>query len=179
MGQEKSIDQIKGEKTVDMLMARIVHELNAIDPRFRFYMESRSGVFVANYHRITGRVRETLPTLRQALKVESSRLSAMFNPKWISNPHLPGARSFFDEIKRTHPEDLNELTPMHISPDIYWRRNTLRGSKEDAEEIDESNSLANRLGIPLQNTAFGIWKFSPENLSKLGDYIEKSLECST
>ena len=174
MEKEKSIDQIKGEKTVDVLMARIVHELNAIDPRFRFYMESRSGVFVADYHRITGRVRETLPTLRRALKVESGRLSVMFSPRWISQPYLLGARSFFEEVRRTHPVDLNEMTPMHIAPNIYWRRNSIKGSKEDAEEIDISNSLAIKLGIPLQNTTFGIWKFSPENLKKLGDYIDYS-----
>jgi hypothetical protein len=174
MAQEKDIDRIKGEKTVDMLMARIAHELNAIDPRFRFYMEARSGVFVADYHHITGRVRETLPTLRRAVKVESSRLSVMYGPKWISEPYLAGAHSFFEEVRRTHPVDLNEMKPMHIAPDIYWRRNS--GSREDAEEIDISNSLAIKLGIPLQNTAFGIWEFSQENLKKLGDYIDMSFE---
>lgn len=171
MAQEKDIDRIKGEKTVDMLMARIVHELNAIDPRFRFYLEARSGVFVADYHHITGRVRETLPTLRRAVKVESGRLAVMYEARWIDEPYLAGARSFFEEIRRTHPVDLNEMKPMHIAPDIYWRRNS--GSREDAEEIDISNSLAIKLGIPLQNTPFGIWEFSPENLKKLGDYIDK------
>jgi hypothetical protein len=174
MEQEKDIDRIKGEKTVDMLMARIAHELNAIDPRFRFYMEARSGVFVADYHHITGRVRETLPTLRRAVKVESSRLSVMYKARWIDEPYLVGARSFFEEVRRTHPVDLNEMKPMHIAPDIYWRRNS--GSREDAEEIDASNSLAIKLGIPLQNTPFGIWEFSPENLKKLGDYIDMSFE---
>lgn len=174
MAQEKDIDRIKGEKTVDMLMARIVHELNAIDPRFRFCMEARSGRFVADYHHITGRVRETLPTLRRAVQVESSRLSVMYSPRWISEPYLAGARSFFEEVRRTHPADLNEMKPMHIAPDIYWRRNSIIGSREDAEEIDTSNSLAIKLGIPLQNTAFGIWEFSPENLKKLGDYMDKS-----
>lgn len=169
MAQEKDIDQIKGEKTVDMLMARIVHELNAIDSRFRFYMEARSGRFVADYYRL-----DLIPTLKRAIQVESSRLSVMYRVTWIEKPYLPGAQSFFEEIRRTHPVDLNELTPMHIAPNIYWRRNTLKGSNEEAEEVDVSNSLANRLGIPLQNTAFGIWEFSPENLSKLGDYMDKS-----
>lgn len=176
MEQENDIDRIKGEKTVDMLMARIVHELNEIDPRFRFCMEARSGRFVADYHHITGRVREVLPTLRRAVQVESSRLSVMYSPRWISEPYLSGARSFFEEVRRTHPDDLNELTPMHIAPNIYWRRNSVRVSKEDAEEIDISNSLAIKLGISLQNTAFGIWEFSPENLKKLGDYIDRSFE---
>jgi len=176
MAQEKDIDQIKCEKTVDLLMARIIHELNAIDPRFKFYMEARSGVFVADYHHITGRVRQSLPTLRRTVKVESSRLSVMYSPRWISEPYLAGAHSFFEEVRRTHPVDLNELTPMHIAPNIYWRLNSIKGSQEDAEEIDISNSLAIKLGIPLQNTAFGIWEFSPENLKKLGDYMDMSFE---
>jgi hypothetical protein len=174
MAQENDIDRIKGEKTVDMLMARIVHELNEIDPRFKFYMEARSGVFVADYHHITGRVRETLPTLRRAVKVESSRLSVMYEARWIDEPYLAGARSFFEEVRRTHPVDLNEMKPMHIAPDIYWRRNS--GSREDAEEIDTSNYLAIKLGIPLQNTPFGIWEFSPVNLKKLGDYTDMFFE---
>ena len=164
MEQEKDIDLIKGEKTVDMLMARIVHELNEIDPRFRFYMESRSGMFVANYY-------HKRDVLSRAIKVGSSRLAVMYSSRWISEPYLAGARSFFEEVRRTHPVDLNELTPMHIAPNLYWRQNS---SQEDAEEIEISNSLAIKLGIPLQNTTFGIWKFSPENLKKLGDYMDLS-----
>jgi hypothetical protein len=100
----------------------------------------------------------------------------MYSPRWVSEPYLAGARSFFEEVRRTHPLDLNEMTPMHIAPNIYWRRNSITVPQEDAEEIDISNSLAIKLGIPLQNTPFGIWEFSPENLKKLGNYMDLCFE---
>jgi hypothetical protein len=175
---DTTIDEEKGSRTVKLLYSRIVHELNQIDPRMKFRVEEDDGTFKADF---------TLPasvetyrltrSLQSVIKVKSSRLCAMYRIPWIEEPWKTGAKSFFDEIRRTHPRDLNELYPMHISPDTYWHQNTYNpGNALDDSTVSEILKWGASLGIPAQNSPFGILEFSPEAVVKIADRVQKTLE---
>lgn len=175
---DMTIDEEKGSRTVKLLYSRIVHELNQIDPRMKFRVEYDDGTFKADF---------TLPmsvetyrmtrTLQSVIKVKSSRLSVMYRVRWIKEPWSTGAKSFFEEIRRTHPRDLNELYPMHISPTTYWHQNVYNpGNKLDDSTVSEILKWGAGLGIPAQNSPFGILEFSPEAVVKIADRVQKSLE---
>ena len=175
--QELTIDEVKGNRTVNLLYSRIVHELNQIDPRMKFRIEYADSTFKADF---------TLPdnietyrmtrSFRSVIKVKSSRLSVMYRPRWIKEPWSSGSKSFFDEIRRTHPRDLNELYPMHISPNTYWHQNVYNpGSELDDKAVSEILKWGACLGIPAQNQPFGILEFSPEAVVKIADYIQNQL----
>ena len=105
---DMTIDEDKGSRTVKLLYSRIVHELNQIDPRMKFRVTYDDGTFEADF---------TLPdsvetyrltrSLQSVIKVKSSRLSVMYRINWIKEPWKAGVKSFFEEIRRTHPRDLN------------------------------------------------------------------------
>lgn len=175
---EMTIDEEKGSRTVKLLYSRIVHELNQIDPRMKFSVVDNDGTFKADF---------TLPmsvetyrltrNLQSVIKVKSSRLCVMYRPKWIKEPWSTGAKSFFEEIRKTHQRDLNELYPMHISPTTYWHQNTYNpGDTLDDSTVSEILKWGASLGIPPQNSPFGILKFSPEAVVKIADLVQKSLE---
>ena len=174
---EMTIDEVKGSRTINVLYSRIVHELNQIDPRMKFRLEDNDGTFKADF---------TLPdsvetyrmthNFRSVIKVKSSRLSVMYRPSWIKEPWKAGAKSFFDEIRRTHPRDLNELYPMHVSPTTYWHQNNYISGKTIYDQtISEILKWGASLGIPPQNTPFGILEFSPEAVVKIADYVQNQL----
>lgn len=175
---DQTIDEVKGSRTVKLLYSRVVHELNQIDPRMKFRVEYEDGTFKADF---------TLPmsvetyrmsrTFESVIKVQSSRLCVMYRPRWIKEPWCNGAKSYFDEIRKTHPRDLNELYPMHISPDTYWHQRTYNpGDETDDKTVSEILKWAASLGIPPQNTPFGILQFSPEAVVKIADRVQKLLE---
>ena len=175
---DMTIDEEKGSRTVKLLYSRIVHELNQIDPRMKFRVEDNDGTFKADF---------TLPmsvetyrisrSLQSVIKVKSSRLSVMYRIRWIKEPWSAGAKSFFEEIRKTHPRDLNELYPMHISPNTYWHQNHYNpGSPLDDSAVSEILKWGAGLGIPPQNSPFGILEFSPEAVVKIADRVQKSLE---
>lgn len=175
---DTTIDEVKGSRTVKLLYSRIVHELNQIDPRMKFHVEDNDGTFKADF---------TLPdsaetyrltrNLLSVIKVKSSRLCVMYHPKWIKEYWTDGAKSFFDEIRRTHPRDLNELYPMHISPTTYWHQNVYNpGNKLDDDTVSEILKWGASLGIPAQNSPFGILEFSPEAVVKIADQVQKTME---
>ena len=175
---DMTIDEEKGSRTVKLLYSRIVHELNQIDPRMKFRVEYDDGTFMADLtlpigvptYRMTG-------SLQSVIKVKSSRLSVMYRVKWIKEPWSAGAKSFFEEIRRTHPRDLNELYPMHISPTTYWHQKTYNpGDKLDNSTVSEILKWGAGLGIPAQNSPFGILEFSPEAVVKIADRVQKTLE---
>ena len=175
---EMTIDEEKGSRTVKLLYSRIVHELNQIDPRMKFSVVDNDGTFKADF---------TLPmsvetyrltrNLQSVIKVKSSRLCVMYRPKWIKEPWSTGAKSFFEEIRKTHQRDLNELYPMHISPTTYWHQNTYNpGDTLDDSTVSEILKWGAGLGIPAQNSPFGILKFSPEAVVKIADRVQELLE---
>ena len=175
---DMTIDEEKGSRTVKLLYSRIVHELNQIDPRMKFRLTDDDGTFKADF---------TLPlsvetyrisrTLQSVIKVKSSRLSVMYRIRWIKEPWSAGAKSFFAEIRRTHPRDLNELYPMHISPTTHWHQNHYNpGDKLDDSAVSEILKWGASLGIPPQNSPFGILEFSPEAVVKIADRVQKTLE---
>lgn len=175
---EMTIDEVKGSRTVKLLYSRIVHELNQIDPRMKFRVEFDDGTFKADF---------TLPmdvetfrltrNLQSVIKVQSSRLCVMYRPRWIKEPWCDGAKSYFDEIRRTHLRDLNELYPMHISPTTYWHQNTYNpGDTLDSSIVSEILKWGAGLGIPPQNSQFGILEFSPAAVVKIADRVQKTLE---
>ena len=175
---DMTIDEEKGIRTVKLLYSRIVHELNQIDTRMKFRVEHANGTFKADF---------TLPisvdtyrisrNLLSVIRVKSSRLSVMYRVRWIKEPWSTGAKSFFEEIRRTHPRDLNELYPMHISPDTYWHQKHYNpGDKLDDSTVSEILKWGAGLGIPPQNSPFGILEFSPEAVVKIADRVQKSLE---
>lgn len=175
---DMTIDEEKGSRTVKLLYSRIVHELNQIDPRMKFKVEDDDGTFKADFtlpdsvetYRLTRR-------LQSVIKVKSSRLSVMYRIRWIKEPWSTGAKSFFAEIRRTHPRDLNELYPMHISPNTYWHQKHYNpGDKLDDSAVSEILKWGASLGIPAQNSPFGILEFSPEAVVKIADRVQKSLE---
>ena len=175
---DMTIDVEKGRRTVKLLYSRIVHELNQIDPRMKFRVEHANGTFKADF---------TLPdsvetyrmsrNLLSVIRVQSSRLSVMYIDKWIREPWSTGAKSFFEEIRRTHPRDLNELYPMHISPTTYWHMNNYSpGNSLDDSAVSEILKWGARIGIPAQNSPFVILEFSPEAVVKIADRVQKTLE---
>jgi hypothetical protein len=173
-----TIDEVKGTRTVNLLYSRIVHELNQIDLRMKFKIEDNDGTFKADF-----RGPEDMETYRltrnleSVIKVKSSRLCVMYRINWIKEPWRDGAKSFFDEIRRTHPRVLNELYPMHVSPSTYWHQKVYNpGNELDDSEVSEILEWGASLGIPPQNTPFGILEFSPEAVVKIADRVQKSLE---
>lgn len=174
---DMTIDEEKGSRTVKLLYSRIVHELNQIDPRMKFRVTYDDGTFEADF---------TLPdnvetyrltrSLHSVIKVKSSRLSVMYRINWIKEPWKAGAKSFFEEIRRTHPRDLNELYPMHIAPNTYLHKNYNPGSALNDSIVSEILRWGASLGIPPQNSPFGILEFSPEAVVKIADRVQKSLE---
>ena len=175
---DMTIDEEKGIRTVKLLYSRIVHELNQIDPRMKFRVTDYDGTFEADF---------TLPdsvetyriarSLQSVIKVKSSRLSVMYRIKWIEVPWSAGAKSFFEEIRRTHPRDLNELYLMHVSPNTYWHQKHYNpGDKIDDSTVHEILKWGASLGIPAQNSPFGILEFRPEAVVKIADRVQKSLE---
>ena len=173
-----TIDEEKGSRTVKLLYSRIVHELNQIDPRMKFSVVDDDGTFKADFTLPIGvPTYRTTGNLQSVIKVKSSRLSVMYRIRWIKEPWSTGAKSFFEEIRRTHPRDLNELYPMHISPTTYWHQNVYNpGNKLDDSTVSEILKWGARLGIPAQNSQFGILEFSPEAVVKIADRVQKSLE---
>ena len=174
---DMTIDEEKGSRTVKLLYSRIVYELNQIDPRMKFRVTDDDGTFKADF---------TLPicvetyrisrTLKSVIKVKSSRLCVMYSIRWIKEPWSTGAKSFFEEIRRTHPRDLNELYPMHVSPNTYWHQNHYNpGTKLDDSTVSEILKWGASLGIPAQNSPFGILEFSPEAVVKIADIVQKSM----
>lgn len=175
---DMTIDEEKGSRTVKLLYSRIVHELNQIDPRMKFSVVDDDGTFKADFTLPIGvPTYRTTGNLQSVIKVKSSRLSVMYRIRWIKEPWSTGAKSFFEEIRRTHPRDLNELYPMHISPTTYWHQNVYNpGNKLDDSTVSEILKWGARLGIPAQNSPFGILEFSPEAVVKIADRVQKSLE---
>lgn len=171
-----TIDEEKGSRTVKLLYSRIVHELNQIDPRMKFRVEDDDGTFQADFTLpISVETYRISRSLQSVIKVKSSRLSVMYRIRWIKEPWSAGAKSFFDEIRRTHPRDLNELYPMHISPDTYWHQ-IVYSHRNDDSTVSEILKWGAGLGIPPQNSPFGILEFSPEAVVKIADRVQKSLE---
>lgn len=171
-----TIDEEKGSRTVKLLYSRIVHELNQIDPRMKFRVEDDDGTFQADFTLpISVETYRISRSLQSVIKVKSSRLSVMYRPRWIKEPWSTGAKSFFEEIRRTHPRDLNELYPMHISPDTYWHQ-IVYSHRNDNSAVSEILKWGASLGIPPQNSPFGILEFSPEAVVKIADRVQKSLE---
>ena len=175
---DMTIDEEKGSRTVKLLYSRIVHELNQIDPRMKFRVYENDGTFKADF---------TLPdnvetyrlshTLLSVIQVKSSRLCVMYHPRWIKEPWSTGAKSFFAEIRRTHPRDLNELYPMHVSPNTYWHQKEYNpGDEIDNLTVSEILKWGASLGVPAQNPPFGVLQFSPEAVVKIADRIQKTLE---
>ena len=175
---DTTIDEVKGSRTVKLLYSHIVHELNRIDPRMKFSVVDNDGTFKADF---------TLPMsvetyrltrhLESVIKVKSSRLCVMYRPRWIKEPWCDGAKSFFEEIRKTHSRDLNELYPMHISPTAYWHQNVYNpGNELDDRIVSDILKWGAGLGIPPQNSPFGILEFSPEAVVKIADRVQKSLE---
>ena len=178
---DMTIDEEKGRRTVKLLYSRIVHELNQIDPRMKFRVEHADGTFKADFLLPIGvQTYRISRSLQSVIKVQSSRLSVMYRDKWIKEPWSTGAKSFFAEIRRTHPRDLNELYPMHVSPaGGYWHQNTYNpGDKIDDSIVSDILKWGASLGIPPQNSPFGILEFSPEAVVKIADRVQKSLEMS-
>lgn len=173
---DMTIDEEKGSRTVKLLYSRIVHELNQIDPRMKFRVEDDDGTFQADFTLpISVETYRISRSLQSVIKVKSSRLSVMYRIRWIKEPWSAGAKSFFDEIRRTHPRDLNELYPMHISPDTYWHQ-IVYSHRNDNSAVSEILKWGASLGIPPQNSPFGILEFSPEAVVKIADRVQKSLE---
>lgn len=173
---DMTIDEEKGSRTVKLLYSRIVHELNQIDPRMKFRVEDDDGTFQADFTLpISVETYRISRSLQSVIKVKSSRLSVMYRIRWIKEPWSAGAKSFFDEIRRTHPRDLNELYPMHISPDTYWHQ-IVYSHRNDDSTVSEILKWGAGLGIPPQNSPFGILEFSPEAVVKIADRVQKSLE---
>lgn len=173
---DMTIDEEKGSRTVKLLYSRIVHELNQIDPRMKFRVEDDDGTFQADFTLpISVETYRISRSLQSVIKVKSSRLSVMYRPRWIKEPWSTGAKSFFEEIRRTHPRDLNELYPMHISPDTYWHQ-IVYSHRNDDSTVSEILKWGAGLGIPPQNSPFGILEFSPEAVVKIADRVQKSLE---
>lgn len=175
---DTTIDVEKGRRTVKLLYSRIVHELNQIDLRMKFRVDGDDGTFKADFTLPAG-----VDTYRMSrnflsvIKVKSSRLCVMYRINWIKEPWRAGAKSFFDEIRRTHPRDLNELYPMHISPNTFWHMNSYNpGDKLDDSTVSEILKWGASLGIPAQNSPFGILEFSPEAVVKIADRVQKTLE---
>ena len=173
-----TIDEEKGSRTVKLLYSRIVHELNQIDPRMKFSVVDNDGTFKADF---------TLPMsvesfrltrkLESVIRVKSSRLCMMYRPRLIKEPWSDDAKSFFDVIRKTRPRDLNELYPMHISPTTYWHQNTYNpGDTLDSSIVSEILKWGAGLGIPPQNSPFGILEFSPAAVVKITDRVQKTLE---
>lgn len=175
---DMTIDEEKGSRTVKLLYSRIVHELNQIDPRMKFRVTDDDGTFKADFTLPDGVETYRLSRkLLSVIKVKSSRLSVMYRVKWIKEPWSTGSKRFFDEIRRTHTRDLNELYPMHVSPDTYWHQNVYNpGVKLDDSTVSEILKWGASLGIPPQNTPFGILEFSPEAVVKIADRVQKTLE---
>ena len=175
---DMTIDEEKGSRTVKLLYSRIVYELNQIDPRMKFRVTYDDGTFDADFTLPIGVQSYRISRgLQSVIKVKSSRLSVMYRFRWIKEPWSAGAKSFFEEIRRTHPRDLNELYPMHISPDTYWHQRTYNpGDKLDDSTVSEILKWGASLGIPSQNSPFGILEFSPEAVVKIADRVQKSLE---
>lgn len=175
---DTTIDEEKGSRTVKLLYSRIVHELNQIDPRMKFSVVDDDGTFKADFTLPIGvPTYRTTGNLQSVIKVKSSRLSVMYRIRWIKEPWSTGAKSFFEEIRRTHPRDLNELYPMHISPTTYWHQNVYNpGNTLDDTTVSEILKWGAGLGIPPQNSPFGILQFSPEAVVKIADRVQKSLE---
>lgn len=173
---DMTIDEEKGSRTVKLLYSRIVHELNQIDPRMKFRVEDDDGTFQADFTLpISVETYRISRSLQSVIKVKSSSLSVMYRIRWIKEPWSAGAKSFFDEIRRTHPRDLNELYPMHISPDTYWHQ-IVYSHRNDDSTVSEILKWGAGLGIPPQNSPFGILEFSPEAVVKIADRVQKSLE---
>lgn len=175
---DTTIDEVKGSRTVNLLYSRIVHELNQIDPRMKFRVRYVDGTFNADFTLpISVETFRLTRNLQSVIKVKSSRLCVMYRPRWIKEPWCNGAKSFFEEIRKTHTRDLNELYPMHISPTTYWHQNDYNpGDTLDASIVSEILKCGAGLGIPPQNSPFGILKFSPEAVVKIADRVQKSLE---
>lgn len=174
---DMTIDEEKGIRTVKLLYSRIVHELNQIDPRMKFRVTDYDGTFEADFTLpISAETYRVSRTLQSVIKVKSSRLSVMYRINWIKEPWKAGAKSFFEGIRRTHPRDLNELYPMHISPDTYWHQNYNPGSALKDYTVSEILKWGASLGIPPQISPFGILEFSPEAVVKIADRVQKSLE---
>lgn len=175
---DTTIDEVKGGRTVSLLYSRIAHELNQIDPRMKFRVGYVDGTFYADFT-LSNDVETIRLTrnLKSVIKVKSSRLCVMYRDKWIKEPWRDGSKSFFNEIRRTHPRDLNELYPMHISPNTYWHQNTYNpGDELDDKTVSEILKWGAGLGIPPQNTPFGILQFSPEAVVKIADRVQNLLE---
>ena len=175
---DMTIDEEKGSRKVKLLYSRIVYELNQIDPRMKFRVTDDDGTFKADFTLPIGvQTYRISHSLQSVIKVKSSRLSVMYRPRWIKEPWSRGAKSFFDEIRRTHPRDLNELYPMHVAPARYWHGNDYNpGDKIDDSIISDILEWGARLGIPPQNSPFGILEFSPEAVVKIADIVQKTLE---
>jgi hypothetical protein len=177
---DMTIDEEKGSRKVKLLYSRIVYELNQIDPRMKFRVTDDEGTFKADFTLPDGvETYRISRSLQSVIKVKSSRLSVMYRPRWIKEPWSAGAKSFFAEIRRTHPRDLNELYPMHISPNTYWHQNTYNtGNALDDSIVSEILEWGASIGIPPQNSPFGILEFSPEAVVKIADRVQKTLEMS-
>lgn len=175
---DMTIDEEKGSRTVKLLYSRIVHELNRIDPRMKFRVADDDGTFKADFMLPIGvQTYRMTRKFESVIKVKSSRLSVMYRPRWIKVPWSAGAKSFFEEIRRTHPRDLNELYPMHISPTTYWHQEIYNPrDKLDDSTVSEILKWGASIGIPPQNSPFGILEFSPEAVVRIADRIQKTLE---
>ena len=172
-----TIDEVKGSRTVNLLYSRIVHELNQIDLRMKFRVTDYDGTFEADFNLPDSvETYRIARSLQSVIKVKSSRLSVMYRIKWIEVPWSAGAKSFFEEIRRTHPRDLNELYLMHVSPNTYLHQNYNPGSALKDSTVSEILKWGASLGIPPQNSPFGILEFSPEAVVKIADRVQKSLE---
>jgi hypothetical protein len=171
---DTTIDIEKGSRTVKLLYSRIVHELNQIDSRMKFRVEGDDGTFRADFTLMNTYLMSV--KFESIIKIKSSRLSVMYRPRFIKEPWSDDAKRFFDEIRRTHPRDLNELYPMHISPTTYWHMNAYNpGDKLDDKIVSEILKWGASLGIPAQNAPFGILEFSPESVVKIADRVQKTL----
>jgi hypothetical protein len=68
---------------------------------------------------------------------------------------------------------------MHISPARYWHGNNYNpGDKLDDSIVSEILKWGASIGIPPQNSPFGILEFSPEAVVKIADRVQKTLEMS-
>jgi hypothetical protein len=144
----------------------------------KFRVEDDDGTFKADFTLPDGVETYRLSRrLLSVIKVKSSRLCVMYRSSWIKEPWRTGAKSFFDEIRRTHLRDLNELYPMHVSLNTYWHMNVYNpGNTIDDSIISEILKWGASLGIPAQNSAFGVLEFSPEAVVKIADKVQSILE---
>ena len=177
--QELTIEETKSDRRIQLLYSHIVYELNQIDPRMRFRLDGPEGIFKADFTGATVdmQTNRKIANLRTVIRVESSRLRVMYNPNFLKNPLSSGANSFFDEVRRTHIKDLNELYPMHVSQNTYWHTRTYQiGKSWDEQDIEDILEWGSSIGIKAQNTAYGILHFSPKAVIWIADKVQSTLE---